>query len=142
MHPLPRVPFCNLTIFLMLGLSFTNFFKKTQIICHITACYVLNLKDFWIRPCLQISNSCYFETFWGTIHTQCRQFFQIFDTPSLASTVFLVLSVGNFDQFLTTPRFPSADVVYGRSLGNDTSVFRAYLVIILKASLTSFCFLV
>ena len=37
----------------------------------------------------------------GSIHKQRRQFFQIFGTPSLMSVSFLVLSVGNFDQFLT-----------------------------------------
>ena len=48
----------------------------------------------------------------GSIHKQRRQFFQIFGTPSLMSVSFLVLSVGNFDQFLTLSPLPIADVVY------------------------------
>ena len=41
----------------------------------------------------------------GTIHKRCWQFFRIFDTPHSNSHVssFLVLSFGNFDQFLTPP---------------------------------------
>ena len=49
----------------------------------------------------------------GTIHKRRRQFFRIFDTPLPHVGSFLVLSVGNFDQFLTPPPLPIADVVYG-----------------------------
>ena len=38
---------------------------------------------------------------------------------------FLVLSVGNFDQFLTPPPLPIADVVYGRPL---TLPFHSYFL--------------
>ena len=41
--------------------------------------------------------------FIGAIHKRRRQFFRIFDTPLLDVGSFLVLSVGNFDQFLTPP---------------------------------------
>ena len=45
---------------------------------------------------------------WGTsqywtIHKRRRQFFRIFDTSLLHIGSFLVLSIGNFDQFLTPP---------------------------------------
>ena len=40
-----------------------------------------------------------------TIHKQRRQFFWIFDTPFPHVGSFLVLSVGNFDQFLTPPNY-------------------------------------
>ena len=39
----------------------------------------------------------------GAVHKRRLQFFRNFDTPSPISAVFLVLSVGNFDQFLTPP---------------------------------------
>ena len=39
----------------------------------------------------------------GTIHKRRRQFFWIFDTPLPHVSSFLVLSVANFDQFLTPP---------------------------------------
>ena len=39
----------------------------------------------------------------GAIHKRRRQFFRIFDTPLPHVGSFLVLSVGNFDQFLTPP---------------------------------------
>ena len=41
----------------------------------------------------------------GSIHERRRQFFLIFDTPLPHVGSFLVLSVGNFDQFLTPPNF-------------------------------------
>ena len=37
----------------------------------------------------------------GTIHKQRQQFFRIFDTPLPHVGSFLLLFVGNFDQFLT-----------------------------------------
>ena len=37
----------------------------------------------------------------GTIHKRRRQFLRIFDTPHPHVGSFLVLSVGNFDRFLT-----------------------------------------
>ena len=52
----------------------------------------------------------------GTIHKRRRRFFWIFDTPLLHVDIFLVLSVGNFDQFLTPPSLPIEDVVYWRPL--------------------------
>ena len=53
------------------------------------------------------------QTIFGTIHKQRRQFFQIFETPLPHVDSFLVLSVGNFDQFLTPPPLPITDIVYG-----------------------------
>ena len=55
----------------------------------------------------------------GTIHKRRRQFFRIFDTPLPHVGSFLVLSVGNFDQFLTPPPLPIANVVYGLPLSTD-----------------------
>ena len=43
------------------------------------------------------------ETTQGTIHKRRRQFFRIFDTPLPHIGSFLILSLGNFDQFLTLP---------------------------------------
>ena len=53
----------------------------------------------------------------GTIYKQRRQFFRIFAPPLPHVGIFLVLSVGNFDQFLTPPPLPIDDVFYGRPLG-------------------------
>ena len=39
------------------------------------------------------------ENNYGTIHKRRRQFFRIFDNPLLHVGSFLVLSVGNFNQF-------------------------------------------
>ena len=50
-------------------------------------------------------------------HNRRRQFFRIFDTPLAHVGSFLVLSIGNFDQFFTPPPLPIADVVYGRPPG-------------------------
>ena len=47
-----------------------------------------------IRPCL---------IWYGTNYKWRRQFFQIFDTPLPHVGSFLVLSIGNFDQFFTSP---------------------------------------
>ena len=41
------------------------------------------------------------DTLYGTIHKRRRQFFQIFDTPTTISAVFLVQFIVNFDQFMT-----------------------------------------
>ena len=56
----------------------------------------------------------------GTIHKRRRHFFRIFDTPLPHVGSFLVLSVGNFDQFLTPSPLPIADVVYGQPLSGVT----------------------
>ena len=55
---------------------------------------------------------------YGTIHKRRRQFqlFWIFVTPLAHVGSFIVQSVGNFDQFLTPPPLPIANVVYGRPL--------------------------
>ena len=52
----------------------------------------------------------------GTIHKRRRHFFWIFDTPLPHVGSFLKLSVSNFDQFLTPPPLPIADVFYGQPL--------------------------
>ena len=56
----------------------------------------------------------------GTIHKRRRQFFRIFDTPLPHVGSFLVLSVGNFDQFLIPPPLPIADFGYGRPQTEST----------------------
>ena len=60
----------------------------------------------WKRPTELISNV------FGTIHEQRRQFFRIFDTPLPHVGGFLVMSDGNFDQFLTPPPLLIADIDY------------------------------
>ena len=50
----------------------------------------------------------------GTIHKRSRQFFRIFDTSLPHVGTFLVLAVGNFDQFFDPSPLPIAEVVYGR----------------------------
>ena len=48
-------------------------------------------------------NQIRFKMGYGTIHKRRRQFFWIFDTPLSHVGSFLVLSVGNFDHFMTPP---------------------------------------
>ena len=45
--------------------------------------------------------------YYGTIHKRHWQLFRIYDTPLPHVGSFLVLSVGNFDQFLTPPQLPT-----------------------------------
>ena len=70
-------------------------------------CWYYKFKDCWLAISWTIIN-------WGTIHKRRRQFFWIFDTPSPLSVVSLVLSVGNFDQFLTQPPLSIVDVISPR----------------------------
>ena len=57
-------------------------------ICHALECANLNFSP------LTVNNL-------GTIHKRRRQFFRIFDTPLPHVGSFIVLSVDDFEQFLT-----------------------------------------
>ena len=51
----------------------------------------------------------------GTIHKRCWHFFRIFDTPlPNLGRFFLVLSINNYDQCLTSPPLPIVVVIYGQ----------------------------
>ena len=63
------------------------------------------------------------------IHKRRQLFFRIFDKPLPHVGSFLLLYVGNFDQFLTPPPLPIADVVYGRPLSpKNASKIQNYII--------------
>ena len=49
----------------------------------------------------------------GAVHKRRQLFFPIFDDPFPYVSRFLVLYVGNFDQFFTLTPLPIANIVYG-----------------------------
>ena len=57
---------------------------------------ICTMEPFWLFKMSSIES-----LYLGTIHKRRRQFFRIFDTPLPHVGSFLVLSIVNFDQFLT-----------------------------------------
>ena len=63
--------------------------------------YLPTKLQLWFMNMHATQNQIRFKMGYGTIHKRRRQFFWIFDTPLSHVGSFLVLSVGNFDQFMT-----------------------------------------
>ena len=89
----------------------------------ITVCNAVFLASRFLLPPPQSPrcSSDYSRLGRGTIHKRRRQFFRIFETSLTHVGSFLVLSVSNFDQFLTPPTIPITDVVYGKPRVNKYS---------------------